>query len=577
MNQPRHQGRPSQRPARQLFAIALLAAATVAQAQTPPPGALPNAQQLNPPLQRPATDRAALPRAPGPARELERPADELRIDVAAYVLDGGPPALQQALARITAPYVGKGRGYEDLLEAANAVTVFLQTQLGHYLGYAYLPEQVPRDGVVRIAVLEGRLDRVLLQWRDGLPVRREVVEAYLERLRPGSVLTVADVERVVFLVNDLRGINARFEFREGREWGTAELVVTPSADERWANRIELDSDGSRYSGVERLGWQSMINSPGGRGDGITLGALASASGGLAFGLVGYTTPVGSDGLKLGASVSAFRYRLDKDLLPQDVNGTALAFTAYALSPWIRSRNLNLFALGSIDHKRFADRQGAPDEVEVRKTSTELRLGLSGDFRDDLASGGVSTYETSATFGRVDYQLNAPAFTDDDARIGKLGFGYSRLQNVVGGRLLAYLNLRGQVAFRNLDATQQFRLGGADGVRAFAPGELPGDSGYVASLELRWLPPTAWFGDLARELVFSVFYDAGEIRLRKDTSQRPPDFANTAHLAGAGIGLAWERPQNFNFRIYLAEPTQGDPTGDPVRRHPRVYALFAKKL
>ncbi len=55
------------------------------------------------------------------------------------------------------------------------MTRFLQRDLGYYLGYAYLPEQTPTDGVIRIAVLDGRLDRVMLNWAAGLPVDRAVV------------------------------------------------------------------------------------------------------------------------------------------------------------------------------------------------------------------------------------------------------------------------------------------------------------------------------------------------------------------------------------------------------------------
>ncbi len=57
-------------------------------------------------------------------------------------------------ARLTAAYVGKQRGFEDLVAAAAEVTRFMQRDLGYYLGYAYLPEQSPQDGVIRIEILE---------------------------------------------------------------------------------------------------------------------------------------------------------------------------------------------------------------------------------------------------------------------------------------------------------------------------------------------------------------------------------------------------------------------------------------
>ncbi len=66
---------------------------------------------------------------------------------------------------------------------------------------------------------------------------------------------------------------------------------------------------------------------------------------------------------------------------------------------------------------------------------------------------------------------------------------------------------------NLDTTEQFRIGGPDTVRAFATGEGTGDSGATATVELRLLPPESWFGRIAREMVFSVFGDAGYVQYR----------------------------------------------------------------
>ena len=237
-------------------------------------------------------------------RELGKPSEELTIDVTAYGVDDSAPApLRAALPGLTQRFTGSGRSYEDLVNAASAVTRFLQRELGYYLGYAYLPEQVPVNGVIRIAVLEGRLDEVILNWPDKMPVERSVVEAYLARLVPGEILRVRDVERIVFLVNDLRGLNARFEVKAGRTPGTASLVVSAQAEERLSTRVEVDSLGSRYSGVWRANVQAMVASPAGRGDGIVVTVLSSFTRGLQFVLGGYTLPVGADGLKVGLSGS----------------------------------------------------------------------------------------------------------------------------------------------------------------------------------------------------------------------------------------------------------------------------------
>ncbi|MEK8050517.1 ShlB/FhaC/HecB family hemolysin secretion/activation protein [Ideonella sp. DXS22W] len=545
--------------------------AGVLQAQTP--GVVPTPEQLTP---RPAlrTEGERLPDRPQPPRELEKPQQDIAIDVRGYTLPpDAPAALQAALAALTAPYVGPRRSYDDLVNAAADITRFLQRDLGYYLGYAYLPEQTPRDGLIRIEVLEGRLDRVELDWPASLPVRREVVNAYLARLKPGEILRVDEVERVVFLLNDLRGITVRFDVLAGRTPGTAMLKVSGQGEKPWSGKVDIDANGSRFLGLYRVGALLAGNSLAGRGDSLTLNALSSDTGGLQFALVGYSLPVGSDGWKLGGSLSMVKYRLDPVQFPLGVNGDALSASLTALYPWRRSRNLNVFLVGTLDGKQHADRQDVARSEQQRHIDS-LTLGLTGDVRDNLGGGGVSTFEANVSHGEVRYRGGAVAGLDDAPRYSKLVAAGNRLQNLIDGRLLLFAAARGQWAWQNLDSSEQFRMAGPDGVRAFAPGEGTGDTGAVASIELRLLPPEAWLGRWARELVGSVFYDHGTLRLRHNPTTQAARDANRQTLAGAGVALSWERPRSFAARLSVAVPTTGQPRSDTASRNPRVYAQLS---
>ncbi len=565
--------RPTRRPLRTRWPALLLGACAVGLACAPawgantPPVVPTPAELARPPA--PSRDTEAPPPRPAPARELGKPEDELKIDVQAYVVaDDAPAALREALPRLTAAFVGKGRGFEDLVNAANEVTRFLQRDLGYYLGYAYIPEQVFDGKSVRIAVLEGRLDRVVLNWREGLPVRREVVEAYLQRLHPGDVLTVQAVERTVFLINDLRGIVTRAEVKAGSTPGTAILEFTPRAEARYSGSVDADLNGSKVIGTERLGAQVIISSPFGRGDGLSGSVLTSSTGGLAFALLGYTSPIGADGFKAGASLSAVRYQLDTKAFPLDLHGTGTTVNVFGLYPWVRSRNLNLFVLGAADAKRYVDKIAS---LATRKGVDDVNVGISGDFRDSLLTGSVNTFELTLAQGRLNYPAGTPSGSDDAASFRKANLSVSRLQNLLSGRLLAYLSLRGQWALTNLDSTEQFRAGGPAGVRAFAPGEGTGDSGAVASLELRWLPPSSLLGRWANELVLAAFYDAAFIQLRHDPNlvPRDPGYVNRSHLGGAGLSLVWAHANRYALRMSLATPTEG--SADGQARKLRFYA------
>jgi hemolysin activation/secretion protein len=534
-----------------------------------PPG-VPTPAELARPLDAPRPAELPPERA-APPRELGKPDDDIRLDVPGYSVDAdAPAALREALPRLTAAFTGPGRGFEDLVNAANEVTRFLQRDLGLYLGYAYIPEQVFDGRSVRIAVLAGRLDRVVLNWRDDLPVDRAVVEAYLARLQPGEVLTVQAVERTVFLINDLRGIVTRAEVKAGSTPGTAILEFTPRAESRYAGSADADANGSRYIGSVRLGGQVVIASPFGRGDGLSASLLSSTTGGLRFALLGYTSPVGADGFKAGLSLSAVRYQLDRAQFPLGLDGTGTTLNAFALYPWVRSRNLNLFLLGAVDAKRYTDRVAA---LATAKRVDDLAVGVSGDFRDSLFSGSVNTFELNLMQGRLRYPDGLPAGNDDDARFAKLTLSLSRLQNLLSNRLLAYVTLRGQWALHNLDSTEQFRAGGPTGVRAFAPGEGTGDSGAVASLELRWLPPASLLGRWASELVLAAFYDGAWLQYRHDPDRilRDPGYTNRSRLGGAGVSVVWARGSQYALRLSLATPTSGQARGEGASRHLRLYA------
>lgn len=578
--------RPQRRSLRPVMTATLLAWAlgTAAQAQVAPPPAEGAFVPTPPSVPSPSSlgGDARLPRTSTPIlvdgavapvqRELGKRDDNLTIDVNAYrVADDAPEALRQALATITAPYVGKGRSYEDLVNAASDITRYLQRDLGYYLGYAYIPEQAPKEGVITIGVLVGKLDRYVLNCDESqpLPVRCEVIQSYLDQLRTGDVLTVQAVERAVFLIGDLRGINLRAEVKEGSQPGTAILEFTPKADPQWNGKVDVDANGSRFIGRERIGAMLSYDSPFGRGDGITLSGLGSVNGGMQFVLLGYNTPLFGNGLKVGASVSGLRYQLSEVEFPLGLEGTGVTVNAFALYPWLRSRNINLFALGSLDHKQYDDSAAGSSTL---KQADVLGLGVTGDFRDALFGGGVNTFQASMNLGTLRFPDGRPQGLDSAARFAKLNLAYTRLQALPVERLMVYGSVHGQYALHNLDTTEQFRIGGPDGVRAFAPGEGTGDSGLVATGELRWLPPESLFDRWARELVFSVFGDAAYVLLRHDPTQIPraANYRNEARYAGAGLSVVWARQKAYSMRMSVAWKLRGTATGDTLARDPRIY-------
>ncbi|MCR2747156.1 ShlB/FhaC/HecB family hemolysin secretion/activation protein [Limnobacter parvus] len=557
--------------------LATFALPAVAQVSTPAPflnsESAPPAQDIE---STPMIDNKADQKA---APELGKPMNDLSIDVTAYQLDGfstieGVDKRDQAeIQKRLLVYVGAGRTFEDLSSAAQVVTAYLQSEMGLYLAYAYLPAQDIKNGVVTIAVLPGVLEGVEVVWpADELRVSKEIVQAHLDRLRPGDVIRVDDVERVVFLLNDLRGIRMSFAIKPGTQAGKAILVATPMNDKPFTGSLSVDANGSRYAGTYRgiatVSWES----PFGLGDSLSISHLQSDTGGLDFTLLGYTLPVGSSGLKLGANVSTVNYTLNENDFPLGLNGNAESVGVFALYPLIRSRNLNLFALAGFDKKEFTDRQTLTG-LETVKDIESVRLALSGDSRDGLIGGGLNFFNFTVEESEVNYPGGVPFGLDDSLNAMRVNYSLGRLQTLVSGKWMLWTYLRGQQALDNLDSSEQCSLGGATAVRAFAQGETPGDSCDLFTVEARYLPTASWLGSYARELSFNLFYDQGRAQLRHNASGQGNGFNNHADLAGYGLGLAWDRQNVFTFNLSLAWELAGVRRSDPKPQSPRIFASY----
>jgi hemolysin activation/secretion protein len=260
--------------------------------------------------------------------------------------------------------------------------------------------------------------------------------------------------------------------------------------------------------------------------------------GLEYGRLAYQIPVGSDGFKLGAGYSHTHYELSKSFAPLDANGKADTYTLDASYPFKRTPNFNLYGQAAYDWRDFEDRQDAVGLVTDKSTRVG-RLTLNGDARDSALGGGISVFSLMYSSGTVNVQINDGS-AKTSGNFGKWNVSALRLQSI-SQRLSLYVSLSGQKASENLDSSEKFFLGGAYGVRAYATGEAPGDSGYLATAELRYAFSV---GIVPGVLQPFVFIDTGGVTVNVGQ----PD---TRHLTGGGLGLSWVRASDFQVKLTVA--------------------------
>ena len=133
---------------------------------------------------------------------------------------------------------------------------------------------------------------------------------------------------------------------------------------------------------------------------------------------------------------------------------------------------------------------------------------------------------------------------------------------------------GQFSDKNLDASRKFSLGGARSVRAWPLGEVSGDHGALAQMELRYRWQTLEpFG----------FVDAGRVKFNHtpwEAGARARGAASGRWLAGAGVGLrwrhgAWSAEGTAGWRLGTA--AQRVSVSDPKARAPQVWVSVGYAL
>jgi hemolysin activation/secretion protein len=461
--------------------------------------------------------------------------------------------------------VGKSLTISEIKQLVGRLTDFLK-QNGWSLSRAYLPRQDITDGTLEITIVAGRLSQsepFLLSNPGEQKLRIDpshLNEILGSHLNAGEIARDQDIERAVLLIGDLPGLSGKGRFEPGVEKGTTRLVVEADEGPLLSGNVSVNNFGNRSTGLYQPSAQVNVNDPLGIGDQINFSA--SGTEGTQLGRVSYSLPLGSLGTRGSIFGSWLGYDHSSGIgVTAGLEGEATSFGGSVEHPIIRQRTLNFYVSADIKQKRLVDEANAGQLRD--KVSNASTLNVFGDFYDKLGGGGLTIANMSLTVGDLDLSQNAADKSADelafrtDGIFAKLNGSVTRLQKLTGPFTL-YANLKGQKAEENLDSSEQFILGGPNGVRAYPAGEASGDTGFLGNLEVRYDFP--FFGDLGKWQLVG-FYDVGWIRLHENTFQLTPSNATSKNeymISGLGAGINLNQSGQYLLRIDWAHVLGNNP-------------------
>jgi len=404
----------------------------------------------------------------------------------------------------------------EIYEFIEKITAICQEK-GFLTSFAYLPPQKFEEGVIKIAIFQGKIGNVTVKGNKW--ARTNYVTKNLLGINPE--------EQGLFNVNHLRegldNINSRDYLKGSITLERGEKPETTDISVDIKDRIPLGLDvswnnhGRELIGRQRAGISVTHDNLTGYGDSLTSGTI------LANGTFGtnaqYRLPIGSKGDELSFLYSHSRVKLDGDLYRSyDIRGNSSLYSMGIVHPLYKKRNLRINSEISYDFKNSETTARQPQfqmldnyELQVLRTSINItKQDSSGRWHfDNFVSCGLSND-------------NFVKFNSSLVRIHRLPFGS-----------MGIFRLSGQYSPVSLVASEQFQVGGVSTVRGFKEGFLLGDNGYNVSLQV--ITPVPFMPDILKNKIkTAIFYD--QAYARAIYQGQTSSYKNFLQAVGCGLRI-----------------------------------------
>lgn len=586
----RFSGLRASRPAHALavgasvFALAALPQAAIGQSDAAGQGAAGQASgvltrdQLRGQTGQPAEPSARLSISGGVERSPCPLADPRYADITVAISEVTFKGLKGATARdlepAWKPFAGERQPISALCDIRDAAGTILRNK--GYLAAVQVPTQRIENGQVRMEVLFARITTIRARGETRGAERK--LQAYLGSLSDGEIFDRNKAERSLLLARDLPGYNVQLTLKPagtgpGELIGEVTVLRTPYTVDLTIQNLSAGATGP-FGGQLRAQAFGLT----GLGDATSLSYYATpdfseqhifqaahefrpGKGGLVLSgqfTYAWTRP------DLGAAAGGVK--LDARTLYASFSGRYPVRRTQASSVWVGAGfdlvNQDVTLVGPLtrDRLRVAWARLDMDAIDTSRNQPRWRMTGSAELRQGLDILDATRNCIGAGCGAA-----VPTSRFDGVPTATVIRAQGEYERSFGQFSLAAMP-RGQYAFRPLLSFEEFSAGNYTIGRGYDPGDLIGDSGVGAAVELRGPRLPVW-SDKARVQPYA-FFDAAWI-WNKDT-------AGAQRLTSAGIGMRADIGARLRLDAGLAIPLET--VGLQTRqRDPRLLVTLTTRL
>lgn len=472
--------------------------------------------------------------------KIKEPASDLgaeKILVEKIIISGNDFLSTAELEKLvnTETYIGQKISFLKMQTAALAVTKYYRQQ-GFFVARAYIPQQKMKNNILEIAVIEGRYGDFILK-NDSL-VKAKKLQAILDAVKAQNIISVDTIERAMLIINDRPGaVVVQSDVMPGAAVGTSDFMIKVNPTARFSGYLVADNYGSEYTGEDRLTGALNINSPFALGDQIGIQAMLSDGSGIENYRLAYSLPLNARGLEAELAYARTEYELGDIYSALEIEGVSKDSSLSFSYPIKRTRLHNIKLRAELMNRDLEDEQAGIKTAA--KTLNKLTLDLTNTKNYRLKNwNSKRTIKAGLSVGDLDRSPDNSAFEDTAGAFTKTNFHFA--ENIKFNSKWSLNNsLKIQYVFseQNLDGSEDFSVGGVNGVRLYPASEHSAEKGYLVNLELFYNLPD--LENYSHRL--GLFYDLGSVDMADPV-------ANFESRTLQDLGLAY----HLNYKDFFAK-------------------------
>jgi len=468
------------------------------------------------------------------ADETDKSKSEQHFDVLEYRVIGNTVLGNRDIEGVLYPLLGPNKALPDVEAARTALETYYHDH-GYGTVFVDIPPQKVEEGIVRLRVTEGRVEKEQISGAHYFP-ERDVIAA-LPAAAPGQVLKLSKLQ------DELQTVNAATPDRSvvpvlkaGSAPGTVDLSLQVHDTLPLHGSLEVNNQASL--------------------DTRSLRTIASLSYGDMFGrldslsLQYQTTPQQPDQVRVFAANYVF-HAFDSGLQPsfQYINSNSNVAAIGTLGvlgigeiaglrlgfPFVTDTASNQSVTFGVDYKHFRNTitQSATTSDDTPISYLNLSFAYAGLWRSDWRT---TAFSLTANAGPRHLVNNEGSFANDRFE-GRANYFYLRGDLDFEFKLPADFRLKlraaGQAAAEALITNEDFSIAGIDGVRGYLESEVLGDRGIKETFQVTspgWHPRQRVIGDAY------VFADAGRTWDVAVLGCQPTGTGLNLHSYGGGFDI-----------------------------------------